>query len=122
MSGDTGTRRRPPAAGRKTRPDQLGRRSSRTRFRPTRSGMGRFVIDVRMCPFVPRPAPQAASRGSDAFQNGDRHLEDSEPVPIVGKSVQGSAIAVDGCGHRCYGPAPWSHSAAGVMGARGHGG
>jgi hypothetical protein len=49
MSEDPGIRRQPPADGRKTRPDQPGSRSSRTRFRPTRSGKRPFAIDDEVC-------------------------------------------------------------------------
>jgi hypothetical protein len=57
MSGTTGTRRRPPAAGRASRLAQPGSRSSRTRLRPTRSGRGTLAFYVSECHFVPPLAP-----------------------------------------------------------------
>jgi hypothetical protein len=72
MSGTTGTRRRPPAAGRASRLAHPGTHSSRTRYRPTRSERGPFAFYDSECHFVPRFAPRADLWGS--YEVGARHV------------------------------------------------
>jgi hypothetical protein len=75
MSGKTGTRRRPPAAGRESRPAQPGGRSSRTRCRPTRWGRGRSqyrTASATLCHNPRRGPALGVARGGRGWRRSTR--------------------------------------------------